>query len=252
MRDIVHFGMKSHAVGGNGVMNIAPLAEVLRLTRSPIDRTVLLAKALGLVARDRPEMRQCYMPLPVGHLYQHPNSVATIAVERDWQGEPAVFLDQIEAPEDRSLAEIDALYRAMQRAPLESIAGFRRLIRITRMPLAIRRGFWRLGLYGSGDLHSRYFGTFSIAATPEPRTEYMQMTTPLTISVIYGFLEPNGDMPLQILVDHRVIDGMNLFRIARELETALNDRIAGELLQGMPAPRTPGETRSGTAVAEEA
>jgi hypothetical protein len=244
--------MKSHVVGGNGVMNIAPLAEALRATRSPIDRTALLAKALGLVARDRPEMRQCYMPLPVGHLYQHPNSVATIAVERDWRGEPAVFLDQIEAPEDRPLAEIDALYRAMQQAPLESIGGFRRLIRITRMPLAIRRGFWHFGLYGSGYLHSRYFGTFSISTMPVPRTEYMQTTTPLTMSVIYGFLEPNGDMPLQILVDHRVIDGMNLFRIARELEVALNERIAGELLQGMPAARAPSETRSGTPVAKEA
>ena len=80
----------------------------------------------------------------------------------------------------------------------------------------------------------------------------MQATTPLTMSVIYGFLEPNGDMPVQILVDHRVIDGMHLVRIARELETALNERIAGELLQGMPAPPAPGETRPGTAVAEEA
>ena len=244
--------MKSHVVGGNGVMNIAPLAEALRVTGSTIDRTVLLTKALALVARDRPEMRQCYMPLPVGHLYQHPNSVATIAVERDWQGEPAVFMDQVEAPEDRPLAEIDALYRAMLHAPLETIAGFRRLIRFTRMPLPVRRGFWRLGLYGSGSLHARYFGTFSVAAIPEPRTEYMQLTTPLTLSVIHGFLEPNGDLPLQILVDHRVIDGMNLFRIARELETVLNERIAGELLQGVPAPRTPSETQPGPSAGEEA
>ena len=244
--------MKSHVVGGNGVMNIAPLAEALRVTGSTIDRTVLLTKALALVARARPEMRQCYMPLPVGHLYQHPNSVATIAVERDWQGEPAVFMDQVEAPEDRPLAEIDALYRAMLQAPLETIAGFRRLIRFTRMPLPLRRGFWRLGLYGSGALHARYFGTFSVAAIPEPRTEYMQLTTPLTLSVIHGFLEPNGDLPLQILVDHRVIDGMNLFRIARELETVLNERIAGELLQGVPAPRTPSETQPGPSAGEEA
>ena len=252
MRDIVHFGMKSHVVGGNGVMNVAPLIEARRVARSRVNRTSLLTKALALVARNRPEMRQSYIPFPVAHLYQYPKSVATIVVERGWRGESAVFLDQIQAPEDLSLAEIDALYRGMRQRPVEDVGGFRRLIRFTRLPLPIRRGFWRLGLYGSGYLHSRYFGTFSINSIPAPRTEFMQSTTPITMSVIHGYLEPNGDMPLQILVDHRVIDGMTMIRIARELETVLNEQVAAELLQSAGLPAAAPSPRRRANPAEEA
>lgn len=246
VRDIVHFAKKSHVVGGNGVMNIAPLVEARRAARSRINRTSLLARGLALVARDRPEMRQSYIPFPVAHLYQYPKSVATIVVERGWRGESAVFFDQIQAPEDLSLDEIDLRYRGMRQMPIESVGGFRRLIRFTRMPLPIRRGFWRLGLYGSGYLHSRYFGTFSINSIPAPRTEFMQSVTPITMSVTHGYLEPNGDMPLQILVDHRVIDGMTLIRIARELETVLNEQIAGELRESadLKAPAAPPRPRA--------
>jgi hypothetical protein len=252
MRDIVHFGRKSDVVGGSGVMNIAPLVEARRAARSSISRTSLLAKGLALVARNRPEMRQSYLPFPAPHLYQSPKSVATIAVEREWRGEPAVFFDQIEAPEDLSLGEIDTKFRAMQLGPVESLAGFRRLIRFTRMPEPIRRGFWRLGLYGSGYLHSRYFGTFSITTIPAPRTEYMQATTPITMSVIQGFLEPSGDLPLSILVDHRVIDGMALVRIARELESVMNEQVAAELLQGAGLPRSQSRPRPAPSLAKEA
>lgn len=79
----------------------------------------------------------------------------------------------------------------------------------------------------------------------------MLSTTPITMSVIHGYLEPNGDMPLQILVDHRVIDGMTLIRIARELETVLNEQIAAELLQGVASPPSPGQARPSPSFAEE-
>jgi len=245
VRDIVHFAKKSDVVGGNGVMNIAPLVEARRAARSRVNRTTLLTRGLALVARNRPELRQSYIPFPVGHIYQHPKSVATIVVERGWRGESAVFVDQIQAPEDLSLDEIDALYRGMRQRPIESVGGFRRLIRVTRLPLPIRRGLWRLALYGSGDLHSRYFGTFSVNSIPAPRTEAMQSVTPITMSVTHGYLESNGDMPLQILVDHRVIDGMGLVRIARELEAVLNEQLAAELREsaGLPVSAVPPRPR---------
>lgn len=252
MRDIDHFGRKSDVVGGSGVMNIAPLVEARQAAGSSIDLTSLLTRALALVARNRPEMRQCYLPFPVAHLYQSPTSVATIAVEREWRGECAVLFDQIQAPEELSLAEIDAKVRSMIQSPVESVEGFRRLIRLTRMPLPIRRGIWRLGLYGSSQWHARYFGTFSVSSISAPRTAFMQAMTPITMSVIQGCLEPSGDMPLSILVDHRVIDGMALVRIARELESAMNEQVAAELLQAAGLPLSQPRPRPAPSIAEQA
>ncbi len=231
-------------------MNIAPLMAARRAARARISRTAFLTKALALVARNRAEMRQSYIPFPAAHLHQSPISVATIMVERGWRGESGLFFEQIQAPEDLSLAAIEGLCRAMRRSPVESVEGFRRLIRVTRMPLPIRRSLWRLALHGSGQLHARYFGTYSIGAISAPRTEVMQAPTPITMSVFHGYLEPNGDMPLQILVDHRVIDGMALVRIARELEAVLNEQFAAELRQGAGLPATP--ARPHLSLAEEA
>src|SRR5262249_24621283 len=51
---------------------------------------VLFTKAYALMAAEMPAMRRAYMQLPWGHLYEHPCSIASIAVEREYQGEPGV------------------------------------------------------------------------------------------------------------------------------------------------------------------
>ena len=45
-----------------------------------------------------PELRLAYMPFPRPHLYEHPCSVASIAIERQYQGENAVFWGHLRAP----------------------------------------------------------------------------------------------------------------------------------------------------------
>src|SRR5438105_15782808 len=63
-----------------------------RAAASPSPAWVLLfAKAYAIVAARRPELRRAYVPLPTPHLYEAEESVASIAVEREYEGEPAVF-----------------------------------------------------------------------------------------------------------------------------------------------------------------
>jgi hypothetical protein len=234
-RDIMHFGLKSHSAGGNTIINIAPAVAARRAHSPAISHLALLVKALALVSQRRSELRLAYMPLPWSHFYLHPNAVASVVVEREWRGEKAIFVDQVQRPEEKSLAEIDREVRGMKQRPVESVGGFRRMIRITRLPLPIRRLMWHLAYSCSGRMRAKYLGTFSINSIVARRTEFMQSVTPITLSVIYGVVEPNGDMPLQFLVDHRVIDGMATRRVALDLQSVLNNEIVMELRQGSSA-----------------
>src|SRR3954463_345839 len=61
--------------------------------------TALFIKAYALVAAEMPELRRAYVKLPWGHLYQYPVSIATLAVEREHDGENGVFFGRIREPE---------------------------------------------------------------------------------------------------------------------------------------------------------
>jgi hypothetical protein len=235
MRDAGHFARPSYAVGMNATLNVSSLAKERRRHRPPIGWTALLAKAVALVACRTPALRQVFMPFPWPHLYQHPRSVATIVVERGWGGEAQVFFDQVQGPEETPLAEIDARIRGLKFAPVESVGAFRRIIRFGRMPTPIRRLICRAALYISGRVRARYFGTFSINSIPAPRTKALQSFTPLTLSFFYGYVEPSGDVLIQVLWDQRVIDGRPIRRMLSELESTLNREIVAELQEQAPA-----------------
>ena len=235
IRDVGHFSRPSYAAGMNATLNVSRLAKERRRHRPPIGWTALLVKAMALVGCHMPALRQVFMPIPWPHLYQHPQSVATIVVERGWGGEAQVFFDQVQGPEETPLAEIDARIRGLKFAPVESVGAFRRMIRVGRMPTPIRRLIWRASLYISGRVRARYFGTFSINSIPAPRTEVLQSFAPLTLSLYYGYIEPNGDVLIQVLWDQRVIDGPPVRRMLSELESTLNGELVAELQAGSQA-----------------
>src|SRR5579862_5900706 len=130
MRDAGHYSRPCYAAGMNVTLNVSPLAKERRRHRPPTGWTALLVKAVALVGCRTPSLRQVFMPLPWPHLYQHPRSVATIVVERGWEGDAQVFFDQVQGPEELSLAEIDLSIRGMKFRPVESVGAFRRMIRL--------------------------------------------------------------------------------------------------------------------------
>jgi hypothetical protein len=97
--------------------------------------------------------------------------------------------------------------------------------------LFVRRLIWHLVLYCSGRVRSRYLGTASVNSLPRRDALVVQSTTPLTLSFFFGPLEPSGEMKIHAYFDHRVIDGMEIYRLLRDLEETLNSQIADELRQ---------------------
>lgn len=234
MRDVVHFGKKSHVVAGNWSINVAQVAAARKARRPPIGWGAIWVKAVALASRNRPELRIAYLPFPWPRLYLHPHAVATMVVEREWNGERAVFFDQIKRPELLSLVEIDDILRGLKRRPVESVGGYRRLIRFSRLPWIVRRPLWSFALQWSGWLRSQYFGTYSVHSFPVRRAQVMQSTTPLSFSLIYGLRNADGDLLAQLLMDHRIVDGLTSHRIMLAIEAAMKEDIIAELTAAAP------------------
>jgi hypothetical protein len=216
-------------VAAERTIRVATAAAARRTIVAPPGWTAILLKAYGRVAERRPELRWIYLSMPWPHIHEHSCSIATVITEREWRGETGVFFDQIVAPESRSLLELDAMIGGLKRNPIESIGGYRRLIRYTSLPLVVRRPLWRLGMRGSGNLHARYFGTFSINAIGLPRAAVAQTATPLTLSLFFTPVEPPGRIRLCGAFDHRLLDGMAVGRALGEVESVINDELTGEL-----------------------
>jgi hypothetical protein len=234
MHDIIHSGKKAHVMGSSWRINIAPLLAARGTRLPPAGWTAIWTKSLALVARRRPELRTLCLPLPWARLYIHPDIVCTVVIERTWQDAAAVFFEQVAAPDRRSLRELDEMLRRLKQQPVESVGSFRRLIRYARLPVLLRRLIWSLALNWSGSLRMRYFG--SAALNPFPVGGHVtQSAMPVSFMLYFGLIEANGDADIQIFYDHRVMDGVEAYRIVRDLEATMNRDIVAELKDGRAA-----------------
>ncbi|MBI1917180.1 MAG: hypothetical protein HYS12_20945, partial [Planctomycetes bacterium] len=215
--------------------DLSGIAAARREATSPPSWTAIMMRAYGLVARDYPELRRALIPWPWTHLYQHPCSECAILVERVWQGEHVVLGAKLRAPEERSLAEIDAYLGHLQSAPVLEVNTFRQVLRIGRLPWLLRRfTFWQ-SLYLSGFKRAKRFGTFMISSLGNLGAEQIHPLTPLTTYFTFGPITVDGEAELKIIYDHRVLDARYVAHILGDLEHVLNDRLARELERHLPA-----------------
>lgn len=229
MGDIVHFGIKSQTVGCNWVINVAAAAEARKAGHPPVSWVAIWVRAVARAARKWPELRTCYLPYPWPRMYVHPFLVATLLVEREWRGSSAVFLDKVKHPEALSVTQIDRIFRSLRQLPVESVGGYRLLIRISRLPLLVRRLLWSIALHWSGRLRSKYVGMFAINFIRAERFAIAQTKTAISFAMWFGLVKPNGDMLVQLFWDHRILDGMAANRLIRDLEKMINVEIVEEL-----------------------
>src|SRR5262249_38733374 len=189
----------------------------------------LFTKAYGLVAADFPQLRRAYLPLPWPHFYEHPESVASVAVERDYRGESAVFFAHLRAPENQALADLDAHLRRFKEGPVESHGLFRRALRVSRLPRPLRRLLWWVGLNSSGHKRAQRMGTFGVSVYSALGAESFSHLSPLTTSLSYGVIGPDGRVAVRVAYDHRVMDGATVARALAAVEDVLNREILAEV-----------------------
>jgi hypothetical protein len=229
--DLLHFAQGIPTVP---VQRRMRLAEVVLARMSQPERpswTAIFTKAYALVSAEMPALRRAYVKLPWARLYEYERPIASVAIEREYEGEPAVFMTRFRSPDEMTLGDLSRQLREAATTPLEQVKAFRRTLRICGLPKPIRRLAWWVGL-NSPRKRIRYFGTFGVSVYSALGAESLHPLAPLTTLLNYGVLAANGEVDVRLIYDHRVLDGATIARALGRLEEVLTTTIVDELRAG--------------------
>ena len=227
--DLLHYARKVPSVPVQRLMRLAALVDARSQAAHRISWCTLFVKAYAQVARQMPELRRAFLPFPYARLYEYPFSIASIAVERDFQKEHAVFFAQLYGPEDQPLVALEDHLRYFKEAPVETVSQYRLAIRVSRMPLPLRRLLWWISLNCSGEQRARRMGTFGISVYSGLGAESLHPLSPLTTTLNYGVIQADGNVAVRLIYDHRVLDGSTVARALALLEDTLLSTTLDEL-----------------------
>ena len=198
--DLLHAGRRIPTVTVERTVNVSAVAAARRRLAHPPAWVLLFTKAYAVVAAHRPELRRAYMPFPWPHFFQADESVATVAVEREYKGEPAVFFGHIRHPDQQPIRQLIQHLHRWRTHPVEHIRSFDRLIRYSRLPASLRRLAWWYAANVSQRWRMRVFGTFGVSVTAGDGATALNLISPLTTSVNYGLLTPDQKASVPIPV----------------------------------------------------
>jgi hypothetical protein len=227
--DLVYFARRVPSVPVERRMDLAPVVAARRLAQPRPSWCAIFTRAYGFVAATFPELRRAYLSFPQPHLYEHPANVASVAVERRLGDEDAVLFGHARSPEKLTLVELDTQLRLWKEQPVERIGSFRRALRLSRWPRPLRRVLWWIGLNAIGRKRAHYFGTFGVSVYSGLGAASLHPLSPLTTTLNYGVIDPDGLVDVRIIYDHRVLDGATVARALEELERVLKCEILNEL-----------------------
>jgi hypothetical protein len=233
--DLVHFAQRVPTVPVQRVLQLASLVTARQRAKPRPSWCAIFTKAYGFVASAYPELRRAYLSFPQPHLYEHPINVASIAVERRFGDEDAVFFIHLKNPERLNLQELDGQLRRAKEQPIQQISSFRRALLVSRLPWPLRRMLWWGGLNVSGRKRAHYLGTFGVSVYSGLGAASLHPLSPLTTTLNYGVIAADGSVDVRLVYDHRVLDGATIARALGELQQMLMCEILVELRTMQPA-----------------
>jgi hypothetical protein len=232
--DLLHAAKAVPTVPVQRRMNLAAVVAARAALADRPSWTAVFTKAYAQVCAHTPELRRAYVKLPWPHLYEYPDPVASVAVERDHAGEKAVFFARVRRPDHMTLADLTHTLRHFRDAPVRECKGYRQSLVISRLPWPVRRGLWAVGL-NLGRLRGNFFGTFAVSVYSGLGAESLHPLSPVTTTLNYGVLGRDGSLDVRLVYDHRVLDGAAIARALADLEATLT----GDVLAELRAPSVP-------------
>ncbi|KQV68461.1 hypothetical protein [Rhizobium sp. Root1220] len=245
--DLMRFSIGVPRVTVQRQMNLDALLRTRAALEERPSWTVLFLKGYALLSAETPELRRAYVKWPRRQLYEYPESVASIAHERELDGERVVLLTTIRCPEEQSIPDLGASIHAARSSPVLEVKQFRRALKIARAPGPVRWLLMWLGL-NIGRQRARFFGTFQLSVYSGLGAESLNPLTPLTTLLNYGPIDENGLVTVRIHYDHRVMDGANVARALERFEIILNNQVAAEVGDLSRPESGHGKAISGTAI----
>ena len=225
--DLMHASIGVPFVSLTRPLNIRALLEARALAGQPPGWAAIFVKAFALVAKDEPVLRTLYAKWPWPSFYELPRSIAMVAIARVEDGQDCVLPQKIPTG-DRSLSEIDALIRHARDAPIGEVPAFRKILRVTRLPLPLRRVMWLVGL-NFGRQRANWFGSFGVTSVAAYGAGELHALSPGPFILSYGVVAPDQTIDVVIRWDHRITDAALIAKALTRLEQVLNTEIAGEL-----------------------
>ena len=235
--DLLHFSQNVPKVAIDRRMSLAPLVAARQTCTPRPSWTALFIKAYALVAARQPLLRRCYMSLPRPRFYEHPKNIVTINIGRRVNDEDIVLQGQIRCPEKRSLIDLDAIIRRYKERPVESFNAYRRVMRVSRLPLPIRRLVMWCTLNMLGRLRCHNLGTFGFTTLGEHGAGVLAVSPILATTVHYGLFDAAGSLDVRFTFDHRVLDGAPAAAALADLEKTLLGEILNEVRSMGQGPR---------------
>jgi len=226
--DIMHASRRVPFVSLQRSLEVRPLIEARDAAAAPPGWAAIFVKAFALLARDEPVLRTLYAQWPWPQFYQLPRSIAMVAIARIEDGEDCVMPQRIAAPDALPLAEIDAQIRHAKAAPLAEVPSFRKIMKVTRLPLPLRRLVWLIGLR-FGRQRANYFGSFLVTSVAAFGGGELHALSPGPFILSYGVAAPGHTIDVVIRWDHRITDAALIAKTLTKLEQVLNGEIASEL-----------------------
>ena len=227
VNDLVHFARKVPTVPVQRVIDVSRVMAARDRAARRVGWAAVFTKAYARVCADCPPLRRAYLEYPRPRLYQHPFPVASVAVERDYEGEPGVFFAQLTRPDEMSLVALDAELRRAKTAPVADAFAF--LLRFAGLPRAVRRAVLWWVVNARGSRKAQFLGTFGVSVYSGLGSESLHPLAPLTTTLNYGVIGPDGWVPVRVVYDHRVMDGGTAARALARLQDELARPIADEL-----------------------
>ncbi len=143
-----------------------------------------------------------------------------------------------------ALTEVDAQIRQAKDAPIGEVPAFRKILRVTRLPLPLRRLMWLVGL-NFGRQRANWFGSFGVTSVAAYGAGELHALSPGPFILSYGVVAPDQTIDVVIRWDHRITDAALIAKALTRLEQVLNSEIAAELRgqRQQPSPSRSGRSR---------
>jgi len=225
--DLMYFAKSVPSVTIERRMNLAELMAARKVCRPAPSWSSIFVKALAIVAARTPALRTSYMKFPWPHFFESANNVVTLNIDRQLATERIVLWAHIKNPEKSTLNELDAIVRSYQNDPVKTLLPYRRAVRMSRFPWPIRQWMWWLSLNVMGSVRCHNYGTIGISSLGALGTNLESMVSLLTAQLHYGLFDKNGELPMRLTFDHRVLDGAAGSQVLADLE----DVLMNEMLQ---------------------
>ncbi len=226
--DLMHASIRVPFVSLSRPLNIRPLLEARALAAQPPGWAAVFVKAFSLVAKEQPILRTLYAKWPWPSFYELPRSIAMVAIARIEDGQDCVLPQKVPAADTLPLAEVDAQIRHAKEAPVGEVPAFRKILRVTRLPLPLRRLFWSIGL-NFGRQRANWFGNFGVTSVAAYGAGELHALSPGPYILSYGVVEQDQTIDVVIRWDHRITDAALVAKVLTRLEQVLNTEIAAEL-----------------------